>query len=162
MVKVGATSTPSTTEPTKRNFTTFTRDLCTYRQVAITKQQFIMYTLKLSHIIFMYKFNGFSLIRLNVTSIGLSVFAWHFATETKQRSYFDDLTFNSYKRYITNRSSLTSDLRTFTSLKSNNRWEYHHNYRSLKYRDVLSKLPCKALQNINLMYILSLEDKSKN
>lgn len=101
-----ATSTPSMIEPTKRNATTSTRDLCTYRQVAITKQQFIifMYTLKLLHIIFMYKFNGFSFILTERNINRASIFAWHFATETKEKLHLVTI-FNSYNRYITNRIS---------------------------------------------------------
>lgn len=106
-----ATSTPSMIEPTKRNATTSTRDLCTYRQVAITKQQFItfMYILKLSHI-FMYKFNGFSFILTERNINRTSVFAWHFATETKEKLHLVTI-FNSYNRYITNRISGETALR---------------------------------------------------
>lgn len=62
------------TEPTKRNVTTSTRDLCTlYRQVAITKQQLLyVYFKTIAHNVYV-QVQRVQCYRLNVTLLGFRV-----------------------------------------------------------------------------------------
>lgn len=65
---------------------------------------------------------------------------------------YNELIFNSYKRYITSRISLPRRPGP-AALGGAKDWNF---------KTETSKPPREAVQNINLMYILSLEDKSKN
>lgn len=108
--KIGATLTRLTTVPTKR-ISTSTRDLYTYRQVAITKQQLLyLYFKTVAHNLLCTNSMGPVKIWPNLTSIRLLRVAIRSKLIITEAN-FNELIFNSYKFYITSRISSNTSLR---------------------------------------------------